>query len=434
VGSNMIEISKGEPDVAARILVVGVGGGGNNAVDRMITSGVTGVEFVCINTDKQQLRNCKAEQCIQIGEKLTRGLGAGADPEKGEKAAEENKDELAEVVRDFDMVIITCGMGGGTGTGATPIVAQQAKEMGILTVGIVTTPFDFEGSTRMEQALEGIERLRHNVDTLIVISNEKIAEFVEAEGDDIDMDDAYAYPDEVLKQSIQGITDIINKKGNVNLDFADVQKVMRDKGIAHIGMGTAQGKNRCIQAVQKAIESPLLETSIDGASALILNISGDIPFREAREASQYVRQLAGQKCNIIFGSISDKSVPETVTVTIIATGMEAAKQEEPEETRSGMMNFGGFSYGNTGVDASNDSGVAKEFGYTLTEGKKGSDFTKFLTGLGKSATTPEEDITRTPYRNGGLNGGTTKANNTQNNSVEEGGITIPMKFWEKKNN
>ena len=169
MGSNMIEISKGEPDVAARILVVGVGGGGNNAVDRMITSGVTGVEFVCINTDKQQLRNCKAEQCIQIGEKLTRGLGAGADPEKGEKAAEENKDELADVVRDFDMVIVTCGMGGGTGTGAAPVVAQLAKEMGILTVGFVTKPFKFEGKKRMQFALDGIERLRHNVDTLIVI-------------------------------------------------------------------------------------------------------------------------------------------------------------------------------------------------------------------------------------------------------------------------
>jgi len=301
--------------------------------------------------------------------------------------------------------------------------------MGILTVGIVTTPFEFEGSTRMEQALEGIERLRHNVDTLIVISNEKIAEFVEEEGDDIDMDDAYAYPDEVLKQSILGITDIINKKGNVNLDFADVQKVMRDKGIAHIGMGTAQGKNRCIQAVQKAIESPLLETSIDGASALILNISGDIPFREARAASQYVRQLAGQKCNLIFGSISDKSVPETVTVTIIATGMEGNKQEEKDNSRAGMMSFGGgLSYNSSLQGSSHDNGVAKEFGYTLPESRKGSEFTRYLSGLGKSSAEAEAGKTF-------KSAGTPAAKPTApRGSMEESGITIPTKFWEKKNN
>ena len=432
MSSGIIEVSKDEVDVAAKILVVGVGGGGNNAVDRMVTSGITGVKFICINTDQQQLRYCKAEHCIQIGEKLTKGLGAGSDPSQGEKAAEENKEELAEAVRNYDMVIVTCGMGGGTGTGATPIVAQQAKEMGILTVGIVTTPFEFEGGARMEKALEGVERLRHNVDTLIVISNERIAEYVEGLGEEIDMDDAYAYPDEVLRQSIQGITDIINKKGTINLDFADVQKVMRDKGIAHIGMASAQGKNRCVTAVQKAIESPLLETSIEGASAIILNISGDVPFRETREAMNYVHQLVGKKCNIIFGTISDKSVPETVTVTIIATGMENNRQQESEMMgRPGMtsvnsnmtastpnerMSHNSVPMYNTNTAVNNDTGVGREFDYPLTDFKKpSSDFTKFLSGM-----------------NRGNNSYSATQRPTRGNTGDDSGITIPTKFWERK--
>lgn len=360
MGSNMIEISKGEPDVAARILVVGVGGGGNNAVDRMITSGVTGVEFVCINTDKQQLRNCKAEQCIQIGEKLTRGLGAGADPEKGEKAAEENKDELAEVVRDYDMVIITCGMGGGTGTGAAPVVAQLAKEMGILTVGFVTKPFKFEGKKRMQFAMDGIERLRHNVDTLIVIPNDKLLGLMDRKAS---MSDAFARTDEVLMQSVQGITDLINKKGQMNLDFADVQTVMRDKGIAHIGMGTATGEDRCMAAVQQAIQSPLLETTIDGADGMIINFSGDVAFLEANDAATYVQELVGEDANIIFGCIEDLSVPESVTVTIIATGMEAvAKQQEPEISRPRVPSYSPGTVRN--------GGVADQFDFNLKEGRR----------------------------------------------------------------
>ena len=361
MGSNMIEISKGEPDVAARILVVGVGGGGNNAVDRMITSGVTGVEFVCINTDKQQLRNCKAEQCIQIGEKLTRGLGAGADPEKGEKAAEENKDELADVVRDYDMVIITCGMGGGTGTGAAPVVAQLAKEMGILTVGFVTKPFKFEGKKRMQFALDGIERLRHNVDTLIVIPNDKLLGLMDRRAS---MADAFARTDEVLMQSVQGITDLINKKGQMNLDFADVQTIMRDKGIAHIGMGTATGEDRCMAAVQQAIQSPLLETTIDGADGMIINFSGDVAFLEATEAATYVQELVGEDANIIFGCIEDLSVPESVTVTIIATGMEAAaKQAEAAGLNRSIMPS--FSTGTV-----RNGGVADQFDFSLKDGRR----------------------------------------------------------------
>jgi len=392
VGSNMIEISKGEPDVAARILVVGVGGGGNNAVDRMITSGVTGVEFVCINTDKQQLRNCKAEQCIQIGEKLTRGLGAGADPEKGEKAAEENKDELAEVVRDYDMVIITCGMGGGTGTGAAPVVAQLAKEMGILTVGFVTKPFKFEGKKRMQFAMDGIERLRHNVDTLIVIPNDKLLGLMDRRAS---MADAFARTDEVLMQSVQGITDLINKKGQMNLDFADVQTVMRDKGIAHIGMGTATGEDRCMAAVQQAIQSPLLETTIDGADGMIINFSGDVAFLEATEAATYVQELVGEDANIIFGCIEDLSIPESVTVTIIATGMEAyAKQVEAEmnaRPRGVLPTYTSSTVRN--------GGVADQFDFNLKDGRK-SISSYIGTGYTKPAGQTERPLTGgyTPMR------------------------------------
>jgi len=382
VGSNMIEISKGEPDVAARILVVGVGGGGNNAVDRMIESGVTGVEFVNINTDQQQLRKCKAEQCIQIGEKLTRGLGAGADPEKGEKAAEENKDELADVVRDFDMVIVTCGMGGGTGTGAAPVVAQLAKEMGILTVGFVTKPFKFEGKKRMQFALDGIERLRHNVDTLIVVPNDKLLGLMDRRAS---MKDAFARTDEVLMQSVQGITDLINKKGQMNLDFADVQTIMRDKGIAHIGMGTATGEDRCMAAVQQAIQSPLLETTIDGADGMIINFSGDVAFLEATEAATYVQELVGEEANIIFGCIEDLSVPESVTVTIIATGMEAAaKQAEAGLNRNIVSSF------STGTVR--NGGVADQFDFSLKD-RRPSISSYIGTGYAKPAGQADRPLT-----------------------------------------
>ncbi len=336
----MIEITKSEPEAAAKILVVGVGGAGNNAVNRMINSGITGIEFVCVNTDKQQLRNCKSQQTIQIGEKLTRGLGAGADPEKGEKAAEESREELADVVRNVDMVVVTCGMGGGTGTGAAPVVAQLAKEMGILTVGIVTKPFKFEGTRRMENALNGIERLRHNVDTLIVIPNDRLLSVVDKH---TKMSEALERADEVLKQSVQGITDLINKEGSINLDFADVQSVMRDKGIAHIGIGTGSGEDRCMIAIEQAIQSPLLETTIDGAQNIIINISGDIAFAEANEAASYVQSLAGPNANIIFGTVDDMSVPEFVTITIIATGMEAIPQpQQPEFFRTSAKPLSGM--------------------------------------------------------------------------------------------
>ena len=272
-----------------------------------------------MNTDKQHLKNCKAPQVIQIGEKLTKGLGAGAQPEIGQKAAEESYEQLAEVIRGADMVFVTCGMGGGTGTGAAPVVAQIAKELGILTVGIVTKPFKFEAKTRMTNAVSGIDRLKEHVDTLIVIPNDKLLEIVDRR---TTMPDALRKADEVLQQGVQGITDLINVPGLINLDFADVQTVMKDKGVAHIGIGVGVGDDKCVDAVKQAITSPLLETTIQGASHVIINISGDISLIEANEAATLVQELAGDTANIIFGAMFDDMNPDTATITVIATGLD----------------------------------------------------------------------------------------------------------------
>ncbi|CUH92370.1 cell division protein FtsZ [Herbinix luporum] len=319
----MLEIRTNEADHTAKILVIGVGGAGNNAVNRMIEENIKGVEFVCINTDKQHLKNCKAPVCIQIGEKLTKGLGAGAVPEIGQKAAEESREQLTELVKGADMVFVTCGMGGGTGTGAAPVVAQIAKEMEILTVGIVTKPFKFEAKTRMTNAIAGIERLKENVDTLIVIPNDKLLEIVDRR---TTMPDALRKADEVLQQGVQGITDLINVPGLINLDFADVKTVMKDKGIAHIGIGTGSGDDKCIEAVKQAITSPLLETTIQGASHVIINISGDISLIEANDAATMVQELAGESANIIFGAMYDDSNPDTAAITVIATGLDTKSE------------------------------------------------------------------------------------------------------------
>lgn len=315
----MLEITTNELDSSARIIVVGVGGAGNNAVNRMIDENITGVEFVGINTDKQALQLCKAPTAIQIGEKLTKGLGAGAQPEIGEKAAEENIDELKQVLSGADMVFVTCGMGGGTGTGAAPVVAGIAKEMGILTVGVVTKPFKFEAKTRMTNALAGIDKLKTNVDTLIVIPNDKLLEIVDRK---TTMPDALKKADEVLQQAVQGITDLITVPGLINLDFADVKTVMVNKGVAHIGIGKASGDDKAIEAVKQAVTSPLIETTIEGASHVIINVTGDISLIEANEAAEYVQELTGEAANIIFGAMYDESAEDTCSITVIATGIE----------------------------------------------------------------------------------------------------------------
>ena len=315
----MLEIKGNESESAAKILVIGVGGAGNNAVNRMIEESIQGVEFICVNTDKQHLKSCKAPTCMQIGEKLTKGLGAGAQPEIGAKAAEENLEEIAAIIEGADMVFVTCGMGGGTGTGAAPVVAKIAKDMGILTVGIVTKPFRFEAKSRMSNAVSGIEKLRDAVDTLIVIPNDKLLEIVDRR---TTMPDALKKADEVLQQGVQGITDLINVPGLINLDFADVKTVMKDKGVAHIGIGMGCGDEKCLDAVKQAIASPLLETTIEGASHVIINISGDISLIEAHEAASFVEELAGEDANIIFGAMYDDSVPDTAAITVIATGLD----------------------------------------------------------------------------------------------------------------
>ena len=314
----MLEIKTNESEAAARIIVIGVGGGGNNAVNRMIDEQIAGVEFIAINTDKQALQLCKAPTLMQIGEKLTKGLGAGAQPEVGEKAAEESAEEISAAIKGADMVFVTCGMGGGTGTGAAPVVARIAKEQGALTVGVVTKPFRFESRTRMQNALAGIDKLKENVDTLIVIPNDKLLEVVDRR---TTMPEALKKADEVLQQGIQGITDLINVPSLINLDFADIQTVMKDKGIAHIGIGAGNGDDKALEAVKQAVASPLLETTIQGASHVIINISGDITLMDASDAAEYVQELAGENANIIFGAMYDDSVSDEATITVIATGL-----------------------------------------------------------------------------------------------------------------
>ncbi len=332
----MLEIKINEAENSAKIVVIGVGGAGNNAVNRMVDEDIAGVEFIGINTDKQALQFCKAPTAMQIGEKLTKGLGAGAKPEAGQKAAEESSEEIAQAVKGADMVFVTCGMGGGTGTGAAPVIAKIAKDMGILTVGVVTKPFRFEGKTRMNNALAGIENLKASVDTLIVIPNDKLLEIVDRR---TTMPDAFKKADEVLQQAVQGITDLINVPGLINLDFADVQTVMTDKGIAHIGIGHAKGDDKAVEAVKQAVASPLLETTIEGATHVIINISGDISLIEANEAASYVQELAGDDANIIFGAMYDENAQDEATITVIATGLDAQAQTPVNKA---MAEFGNF--------------------------------------------------------------------------------------------
>ena len=316
----LLEIKSNDEKNPARILVIGVGGAGNNAVNRMIDENVEGVELIAINTDKQALSLSRATTKIQIGEKLTKGLGAGAKPEIGASAVEENREEINDIIKDADMVFVTCGMGGGTGTGAAPIVAEIARNLGILTVGVVTKPFSFEGKPRMANAMNGIAKLRENVDTLIVIPNDKLLQICDKR---TSIPDALKKADEVLQQGVQGVTDLINKPGLINLDFADIQTVMRDKGIAHIGIGRGSGDNKAVDAIKAAMDSPLLETTVNGASDIIVNFSGNVGIVEAYDAITYLTEVAGEEANIIFGTVDNDVVGEDVSITIIATGLES---------------------------------------------------------------------------------------------------------------
>ena len=356
----MLEIMTNEAESSAKIIVIGVGGAGNNAVNRMVEEAIGGVEFVGVNTDKQALTLCRAPTVLQIGEKITKGLGAGAKPEVGQKAAEESIEEVKKLVEGADMVFVTCGMGGGTGTGAAPIIASAAKEMGILTVGVVTKPFRFEAKTRMNNALAGIENLKKAVDTLIVIPNDKLLEIVDRR---TTMPEALRKADEVLQQAVQGITDLINLPALINLDFADVQTVMTDKGIAHIGIGEAKGDEKAMEAVQQAVSSPLLETTIKGATHVIINISGDISLMDANDAASYVQELTGEEANIIFGAMYDDSVADYARITVIATGLTdnaqsntssfGARSSSPFNLRKPASSTGQTSSGNMNMPSFN---------------------------------------------------------------------------------
>ena len=310
-------------DGTATIKVIGVGGAGNNAVNRMVESGIKGVDFIAVNTDRQALQNSKANTKIQIGEKITRGLGAGANPDIGAQSAEESKAEVAEVLRGADMVFVTAGMGGGTGTGAAPIVAQAAKEMGILTIGVVTKPFTFEGKKRLSQAERGIESLKGKVDTLVVIPNDKLLQIIDRKTSIIE---AFKMADDVLRQGVQGISDLIAVPGLVNLDFADVKTIMLNTGMAHMGIGRASGENRAEDAAKQAIQSPLLETSIEGARGVIINITGgeDLGLHEVNTAAELVQRSVDPEANVIFGTVTDPSMEDEIQITVIATGFEKA--------------------------------------------------------------------------------------------------------------
>ena len=309
------------PDNVVNIKVIGVGGGGNNVVNRMVRTGTKGVEFIAVNTDKQALSISAATQKIQIGEKLTNGQGAGSDPEVGRKSAEENRTQISKALEEADMVFITAGMGGGTGTGAAPIVADIAKELGVLTVGVVTKPFRFEGMRRMKQAEGGIAELRNKVDSLVIIPNERLKLATDQK---ITMVNAFEIADDVLQQAVQSISDLIKNTGFINLDFADVSAVMKDAGRAHMGVGRAAGKNKAEEAAKMAISSPLLETSINGAKGVLINVTGsmDIGLEEVETAANLVQEAAHPEANIIFGAAFDESLEDEIRVTVIATGFD----------------------------------------------------------------------------------------------------------------
>ncbi len=345
------------PDSVVNIKVIGVGGGGNNVVNRMVRTGTKGVDFIAINTDKQALTVSAATYKIQIGEKLTNGQGAGSDPEVGRKSAEENRNQISKALEDADMVFITAGMGGGTGTGAAPIVADIAKELGILTVGVVTKPFRFEGMRRMKQAEGGINELRNKVDSLVIIPNERLKLATDQK---ITMLNAFEIADDVLQQAVQSISDLIKNTGFINLDFADVSAVMKDAGRAHMGVGRAAGKNKAEEAAKMAISSPLLETSINGAKGVLINVTGsmDIGLEEVETAANLVQEAAHPEANIIFGAAFDDTLEDELRVTVIATGFDE-KEEQPAAAPAAAASSKPFTSAGARVEEQRAAGAAQ---------------------------------------------------------------------------
>ena len=345
------------PDTVVTIKVIGVGGGGSNVVNRMVRSGMKGVDFIAVNTDKQALKNSAATYKIQIGEKLTQGQGAGSDPEVGRKSAEESRNQISKMLEETDMVFITAGMGGGTGTGAAPIVADIAKELGILTVGVVTKPFRFEGMRRMKQAEGGINELRNKVDSLVIIPNERLKLATDQK---ITMLNAFEIADDVLQQAVQSISDLIKNTGFINLDFADVSAVMKDAGRAHMGVGRAAGKNKAEEAAKMAISSPLLETSINGAKGVLINVTGsmDIGLEEVETAANLVQEAAHPEANIIFGAAFDDTLEDELRVTVIATGFDE-KEEQPAAAPAAAASSKPFTSAGARVEEQRAAGAAQ---------------------------------------------------------------------------
>ncbi len=339
-----IDLEENNAIEGARIKVVGVGGGGNNAVDRMIEAGVKKAEFICVNTDSQQLSSVLAPTVLQIGTKLTNGLGAGAKPEIGRQAAEETKDEIKNLVKDADMVFVTAGMGGGTGTGAAPIIAEAAKSQGVLTVAVVTKPFFFEGPQRMRNAEEGIKQLAEKVDAIVTIPNDKLLDIADKK---VTINDSFKLADDVLRQGVQGIIEVITQRGIMNCDFADVRTIMKDSGVAHMGIGIGKGESAASDAVRAAIESPLLETSISGAQNVLLNITGGSEFSlvDMGEVSGIVRDMVSEEANIIVGTAMDDNLKDEIKVTLIATGLNGGRRAD--EARNSRYSSAGTSSSNT---------------------------------------------------------------------------------------
>ena len=334
----------------AKIKVIGVGGGGNNAVNRMIESGLQGVEFISVNTENQVLEVSKADEKIQIGEKLTRGLGAGANPQKGAQAALESKEDIMKVLQGADMVFVTAGMGGGTGTGAAPVVAEIAKELGALTVAVVTKPFTFEGKRRKEQAEKGAAYLKEKVDTIITIQNDKLLQVIDKK---TPLNEAFTVADDILRQGVQGISDLITTTGLINLDFADVRTIMEDQGEAIMGIGVASGENRAVDAVESAIKSPLLEMSIDGAQSILLNVTGgpDVSLYEINEAAEKVSEAVAPDANIIFGSVIDPDLKDSIRITVVATGFGKEASSVPSFGKTSGLADGGKEAGGVEIPA-----------------------------------------------------------------------------------
>ena len=376
----MLEFEQGFNHLAT-LKVIGVGGGGNNAVNRMIDHGMNNVEFIAINTDGQALNLSKAESKIQIGEKLTRGLGAGANPEIGKKAAEESREQIEDAIQGADMVFVTAGMGGGTGTGAAPVVAKIAKEMGALTVGVVTRPFGFEGRKRSTQAAAGVEAMKAAVDTLIVIPNDRLLDIVDKS---TPMMEAFKEADNVLRQGVQGISDLIAVSGEVNLDFADVKTIMSNQGSALMGIGVSSGENRAVEAAKKAISSPLLETSIVGAQGVLMNITGgeSLSLFEAQEAADIVQDAADEDVNMIFGTVINPELQDEIVVTVIATGFEDKPTSQGRKASSTGFGTSATSSASTQTSAPKED----SFGQGTTSSRSSESVSE------RSHSTKEDDI------------------------------------------